>query len=58
MSASGDFLLLLVMDLIMSCFYVDLDGGRRDFRMLKRPLVDLLSVCARRAPFLLFGVAI
>lgn len=25
--------------------------------MLKRPLVDLLSVCARRAPFLLLGVA-
>ena len=39
-------------------FCVDLDGGKRDFRMLKRPLVDLLSVCARRAPFLLFGLAI
>ena len=57
MSASGDFLLLLVMDLIMSCFYVDLDGGRRDLRMPKRPLVGSLRACACSMPFLLLGVA-
>lgn len=41
----------------MSCFFVDLDGGKRDFRMLKRPLAGLLRACACSMLFLLLGVA-
>ena len=57
MSANGDFLLLLVIGLIIRRFYVDLDGGRRDLRMPKRPLVGLLRAYACSMPFLLLGVA-
>ena len=57
MSASGDFLLLLVISLIIRCFYVDLDGGRRDFRLPKRPLVGSLRAYACSVFFLLLGVA-
>ncbi len=41
----------------MSCFYVDLDGGRRDLQMPKRPLVGSLRACACSVSFLLLGVA-
>ena len=57
MSASGDFLLSLVIGLIMKCFYVDSDGGRRDLRMPKCPLVGLLRAYACSVSFLLLGVA-
>ena len=57
MSASSDFLLLLVIGLIIRRFYVDSDGGRRDLRMPKRPLVGSLRACACSMPFLLLGVA-
>ena len=57
MSANGVFLLLLVISLIIRCFYVDLDGGRRDLWMPKRPLAGLLRACACSMLFLLLGVA-
>ena len=57
MSANGAFLLLLVIALIIRRFYVDLDGGRRDLRMPKHPLVGLLRACACSVSFLLLSVA-
>ena len=41
----------------MKCFYVDSDGGRRDFRLQKRPLVGSLRAYACSVFFLLLGVA-